>query len=79
MDTSLFPGDGKILARTAKGDNIDRLNLGPVDFAHVAKMLHVRESVCRNADREIFNFRGPHRLNAVQRASQFKPTRTAEE
>lgn len=61
------PGDRKVLARRAEGDDIDRLDLPAVDLLDVPEVDHAGEPGLRDGAREWLDLAGPGRYDADRR------------
>ena len=72
MDTRLLSCNRQVLARAAESNYVYGFNLGPVDLAHVAEVLHVREAVRRHTDWEVLNLGRPYRLDPEQGTGQWE-------
>jgi len=79
MKTDLFACDGQILTGAAEGDNVHGFDFRPVDVGYVTEVFHVRETVGRYTDWEVFDFRSPYRLDTIQGTGKRESTRTIEQ
>ena len=61
------PGNRKVLARRAEGDDIDRLDLPAVDLLDVPEMDHTGEPGLRDGAGEGLDLAGPRRYDADRR------------
>lgn len=57
--------DAQILTRAPKSDDVDRSDLCAVNPGNVSEVLHVRKTLFRHLNRELFDLAGPYGEDSV--------------